>query len=395
MKGSYKNRISTITLPLCTALLFIFLTGCASLKTAPPKTFIEIKGKKEVLVAKDIGRGGEIYRQRWCGNNGMVYRLVDTEDAEVLNFETGKRTPVNIRQNDIFLNCSADGRKVFYLPAEQMPSTGERDPGGYGWFRETVDMYMYDIVTGEKKLVAKIKDPIPYDAISPDGKKILMGARHRLVYRTGAPELKSVWFTENRKPVGTTWFPDSSGVLGYGGGSSGIICIEIFGEDGWAKCFEMKDGNYGTDAPRADMKKRVYFLSVDFDIMTELTENYLHRCEIKKRDLSCKRISKDYNVMPTYGVLPDGDIIFQAYDDDDECLRRITPGQDVARCEITPSYGESVYKSIFLLGLSPDGRWLVFTRSNWTGWKARANGMGTDLWQGQMDMFVIDLKEEK
>ncbi len=158
----------------------------------------------------------------------------------------------------------------------------------------------------------------------------------------------------------------------------------------WSKFFCTL--NLYTPSPRADMKKRVYFLVSDMDLMTESVTNYLHRCEIKEKELSCERIIKNYNVMPTYGVLSGGDIIFQAYDD--ECLRRITPGQDVARCEITPRYGDSVYRSIGLQGLSPDGRWLVFTRSNWTGWKARADGMGSDLWQGQMDMFVIDLKKE-
>ncbi|MFQ5441941.1 MAG: hypothetical protein ACE5EB_04365 [Thermodesulfobacteriota bacterium] len=395
MKSPYKKTIpGRVFLAGLLFLVIIILSGCAGLNPAHERTHIKIKGKKEILVAKDIGKGGEIYPPRWCGNNGMAYRIVANDEVEMLDFQTGKRTPINIGPRDILLNCSPDGRKLFYLPVQERLPAGESDPGGYGWFGATVDMYMYDTVTGEKSLVASIKDPVQYDAISPDGTKILLGARHRLVIKKGAPDLKSVWFTKEWKPVGMRWFPDSSGVLGYGGESTGTICIEIFGEDGRARCFEIKDGNYGTDAPRADMKKRVYFLSVDFDSMTELRKRYLHRCEIKEMELSCERIIKDYNVMPAYGVLSDGDIIFQAYDDDANCIRRITPGRDTARCEITPRYGESVYRSIGLQGLSPDGRWLVFERDNWTGWKKRADGMGSDLWQGQMDLFVIDFMEE-
>lgn len=394
MKGLYKNRISTTTLLLCTALLFIFLTGCAGLNPAHERTHIKIKGKQEILVAKNIGRGGEIYRQRWCGNSGMVYRLVDTEDVEVLDFETGKRTPVNIGHNDILLNCSADGRKVFYLPAEKNQWIDERDPVSNRWYTETGAIYMYDIGTDKKNLIANIKDPKQYDAISPDGKKIFLGARHSLVGNKGASELKILWFTEEWNLFRVTWFSDSSGVLGFGVGASEGICVERFGKDGWAKCFEIKDGNYGTVAPRVDMENRVYFLVSDMDVMTESVTNYLHRCEIKERELSCERIIKDYNVMPTYGVLSDGDIIFQDYDGYGDCILRITPGRDVARCEITPRYGESVYGKVSLQGLSPDGRWLVFDRYTTREWRERADGMGSDLWQGQMDMFVIDLMEE-
>lgn len=387
--GGYLMRKKTIIL-LSLVILFS-LSGYAGSKGSEGAG-IKIKGK-EVLFARDIGRGGSIYLKRWCGNSGLVYRIYDTDDAEMLNFQTGKRTPIKVGPHDVLLNCSADGKKLFYLPAEERPSSSEFDPGGYGWYRDTVDMYMYDTVTGEKTLVASITEPVSYDAISPDGTKILLGERHGLASKTGAPGLEGVWFTEKWDLSRATWFPDSSGVLGYGGEHAGIICIEIFGEEGWARCFDIVDMEGSSDEPRADRENRVYFLYVEFDIMTELETNFLHRCDLRDRELSCERIIKDHNVMPTYGFLPDGDIVFQSYDDDPECIRRITPGQETARCEIYPQSGGSVYEHIGLTGVSPDGRWLVFNRYNTREWIEREDD-GASLWQGQNDLFVIDLMEE-
>lgn len=388
MKDSYKNRTFIWIFIAGAVFSLLALNGCAS-SLVSANTLTKIEGKKEILVARDIGRGGEIYLIRWCGNNGLAYRIVDTDDAEMLDFQTGKRTPIDIGPHDILLNCTPDGKKLFYLPSETDPD------GGYGWYGETVEMYRYDMETSEKTFVASVKEPISYDAVSPDGTKILLGERHRLASKIGAPEMEGVWFTEKWDPSEATWFPDSSGVLAYGGEHAGIICIEIFGKDGWAKCFNIVDMEGSSDAPRADRKNRVYFLYVEFDIMTELERMFLHRCDLRNRELLCERIIKNHNVMPTYGFLPDGDIVFQDYDDAlTNCILRITPGQKTARCEIYPQYGDSVYDRVSLRGVSPNGRWLVFDRYTTKGWKKRTDGMGSDLWQGQMDMFVIDLLNE-
>lgn len=370
------------------AFLLAVLNGCAGLKQTQDTPY-KIQNKKEILVARDIGRGGAIYLIRWCGKSGLVYRIVETREVELLDFRTGKRTPVDIDMQETHLNCTPDGKKLFYLPDEKRTS----DDGSVEWYRGSGDMYMYDTVTGEKTFVARTRGSGSYDAVSPDGTKILLGARHELASYSGAPGMEGVWFTEEWKPTEAAWFPDSSGVLAYGTHRGDQICIEIFGEDGWAKCFNMVDIDSSTHEPRADSKNRVYFLDVEFDFMTEWETNYLHRCDLRDGELSCERIIKDHDVFPTYGFLPDGDIVFGEYKKGD-CIRRITPGQETSRCEIYPRYGESVYRNVSLRGISPGGQWLVFSRSNSKGWKKRADGMGSDLWQGQIDMFVIDLMEE-
>jgi hypothetical protein len=56
---------------------------------------------------------------------------------------------------------------------------------------------------------------------------------------------------------------------------------------------------------------------------------------------------------------------------------------------IYQQYGDVVYDTVYLTGVSPDGGWLVFERSN----RLTKKPDGTFRWQ--VDLFVIDLKSDK
>ena len=166
------------------------------------------------------------------------------------------------------------------------------------------------------------------------------------------------------------------------------ICVEKFGEDGWAECFNEYDR---CDEFKVGRDNRIYYLERDAPL-DELYHIRLHQCDINDRKLECKRILKGFDdVLPSYGFLPDGDIVF--YDRyQGECIRRATPGQGNARCVITPEFGGVVYDSVSLRGISPDGRWLAFTRSNRERRKIKAGHYGQDDYLWRPDLFVIELK---
>jgi hypothetical protein len=263
MKGTYRRVVTGMFLS-GTVFLLVAINGCAGIPVSTTMP-IKIEGEEEIFVARDVGRGGGIYSLRWCGSSGLIYRLEDTAEVDLTDFQTKERTPLSLNRYDTLLNCSPDGKRVLYLDSESVRSDEEIEepkielaPGVFGWLGHTVDMYMYETATGKRTLVARMRSDTPYDALSPVGSKILLGERHGLAAKMAVPEWKGVWFTKRWKPYKAAWFPDSSGVLTYGEGYSNIICVEFFGKGGWAKCFEQE---YNTEALKTDREKRVYFLA--------------------------------------------------------------------------------------------------------------------------------------
>jgi hypothetical protein len=372
-------------------LFLVILFSLSGLEVESPAaegTAVKIKGKKEILVARDVGRGGGIYSLRWCGKRGLIYRLDNTSEVESIDFLSKERTKIVLNRYDTLLNCTPDGKRVLYLDEDSVRSDEEIEgpktelvPGVFGWLGHTVDMYMYDIVTDKRALVASIRSETPYDALSPDGSKVLLGERHRLAVKAAAAQWEGIWFTKGWKPYEAAWFPDSSGVLTYGEKYSNIICVEFFGKDGWARCFDLA---LDTEAFKGDRGKRFYFLGKS----PQSGKNNLHRCDIRDGEIFCERILEGYNVKPSFGFLPGGDIVFQDYDEYDECIRRVGQGRDNARCIIYPRYGDSVYDKVSLLGVSPDGRWLVFDRYN------RITEPDGESFRWRVDLFVIDLAND-
>ncbi|NIQ05811.1 MAG: hypothetical protein GWO20_08835, partial [Candidatus Korarchaeota archaeon] len=109
MKGSYKDNIFILMFLSAIVFSLIALNGCATGKRSSATTPIKIKGKKEILVARNIGRGGNIYHPNWCGNNALLYEG-DNIGIEIIDFITKKRFQISETSNNTALNCSPDGR---------------------------------------------------------------------------------------------------------------------------------------------------------------------------------------------------------------------------------------------------------------------------------------------
>ena len=376
---------------LALALIFL-LANCAAVPRAEEGAAAGIKGKKEILVARDIDRGGEgFYSLKFCGSSRLLFRSRNS-GVGLIDLRTKDRIKLDLTLSDALLNCTPDGRWLLYIDAKSERTDEEIEeenkieffPGVYGWLESTYDMYAYDTITDKKTLIASIRTRTEYDVLSPDGTKVLLGERHALAdgkWEEGMPQWEEVWFTKRWKSYDATWFRDSTGVITYGEEYSNILCIEFFGPDGWSGCFEQEDS---TDMLKTDGEGRLYYLEGG----PHAPRLYLNQCEVKDRELKCKRILEDYYVNHFFNFLSNGDIIFQEHGLPDNCIRRATPGGKEAPCVLTTQYGDVKYDGVGLDGVSPDGRWLVFKRYNST----RVPGGASVDWQ--FDLFVIDLKDD-
>ncbi|NIX02002.1 MAG: hypothetical protein GWN13_27935, partial [Phycisphaerae bacterium] len=114
MKTLLENKIF-IRMLLCGVISSLaVLSGCATVKQVSVTTPIKIKGKKEILVAEDIGRGSGVSRVFWCGNDALV-AYSDKTGMELIEVQGGKRIEVSRNGQDYPFNCSPDGRWVLYM----------------------------------------------------------------------------------------------------------------------------------------------------------------------------------------------------------------------------------------------------------------------------------------
>jgi hypothetical protein len=400
MRGLFMNRNNFLLFLL---IIFFSLNGCADLKQEPEETAIRIKGKEEMLVARDVGRGAGIFLPRWCGNNALLY-IGDNIGVELINFTTKKRVQISENRDDTSFNCTPDGKWVLYVDNDivrtiegdmTLDEYAKQDqPRGYAWY-----LYRYEVATGKRERIAAIGDGEGgwYEALSPDGSKILLGKRWFLAKDMTPPEWEALWFTNDWERFEfttdwsryeTRWFPDSSGVL-QTGRYSNSICVEFFGEDGWVGCFELDlkyEGNiFGL---KVDNENRIYFqVSEDYVVTQPFSKHFVYRCEIKKKDLFCEEVLERKGSFSSYAFLSDGDLVYDnSYKD--ECIRRFTPWRAEGGCVVDRRYGDVEYRDIMLIGVSHDGRWLVFERSNWE-WSPSIN----DFYH-KTDLFVIELKKD-
>jgi hypothetical protein len=261
----------------------------------------------------------------------------------------------------------------------------------FGWMGNVLDLYRYEIATGRKEKVAIVRGDAGHNMLSPDGEKVFLGARHSFASEVAAVEWKVLWLTDKwnewskwsiGKPV---WFPDSSGVVLHRDYPNSI-CIEFFGREGWAKCFEL-GSEYEKIIPYifVDRNGRIYF-SVNDDNFPQVGSRYfLYRCDIKDRALSCERIlDLGYYIEPNF--LHNGGMVFK--DQGNGCIRRLPLGQYDSGCILDSRSGEVVYNYISPAWISPDGRRLAFERGN------RMTRPDSDFSYLQRDLFVIELEDD-
>jgi hypothetical protein len=381
-----KKSFLTLFLGIISIGLFY---GCAGTIEKTSSPVIKIKSGTERLVAREYTRnGGAFFMIKWCGNKRLIFRSEKFKFG-LIDMKTGERTSLNLTLDDSLLNCTPDGKKLFYMDYASNREDGEPSkrtdiepsPGIFFWSSGSVeDMYLYDIETHEKTLVASVHDFTGDEVLSPDGRKILFGNRHRLTIKKGGPdEWETVWFAREKDQSSAIWLPDSSGVVSGGTMYADALCVEFFGKDGWDKCFKQDDSML---VFKVDREGLIYYLEWHF--LPE--QNFLRQCVIKDRNVVCKRMLEKYDVIRNFDFMPGGDIFFEDYDND-LCVHRSTPEGKVSECVIGARYGDHNYNSVHIIGVSPNGRWLAFNRNN----KTIIQG-GKRLYGGT-DLFVMELKD--
>jgi hypothetical protein len=343
--------------------LFTSITGYADEKQAATTQ----EQKEEIFIGQFKGD----ISAKWCGNNALVVseREYGIEWIDILNKKTIKISSRTFPDDyDYPLNCTPDGKWVVYVDSKSLradkgykpPNPKDCDDWG------VVDLYRYDVTTGKKQKFAVIRAPgCLYEAVSPDGMKILLGERHNSIIKMPNPKWNTVW-----KPVNAIWFLDSSGIAWIN--FKNTVAVEFFGKNGWAKKFELKQFEYKTFSLAVDKANRIYLYGVEKGKEKEA----LYRCSIKNKNLSCEKILERIS---DYKVLPNGDIVSS---DRTGCISHITVGQVDRKC-IVEKGGD--YDFIRIGAVSPDGQRLAFVRQK-VGKMERGGHMIT-----QSALFVINL----
>lgn len=381
---------------LLSLVILLSLSGYAGTEHRSKTAGTEIKGKKEVLVARDIGKGDEASGYMWCGKTGLLYKT-EAIGTELIDIITKKKVLISKNPLDRFLNCTPDGRWVLYTDYSSLredPAYEYEEGAFFGWMGMVLDIYRYDVVTEKTERIAIVRGDVPAEAISPDGKKIFLGARHSFSGEVTVPEWEGLWLTNewsewSKWDIGEPkWFTDSSGVVLKRYYPNGI-CVEIFGEHGWARCFDLvrqyRDDIYGFTV---DRENRFYFIQNEQTdrVYQSRSRHTLYRCNISRNEIFCEKIlERNRKISYNYGFLPDGSIVFH---DGRNCIRRAFPGQADAECMVGSRYENKVYDSVSFIGISPNGRWLVFERSNMI---TKSDGKFSH-WEN--DLFAIDLMDE-
>ncbi|MFQ5428073.1 MAG: hypothetical protein ACE5EZ_03735 [Thermodesulfobacteriota bacterium] len=330
-------------------------------------------GKKEILVAKDIGRGSGGWPLFWCGSDGVVVYNKEM-GIELIKVPSGKRIKISQSKLEYPFNCSPDGRWVVYmdrastrqdktdrvLRAEDLGFEPELDVWP-SWEGYVANLYRYEVATGKRQRFAVVRSDLPaWEVVSPDGLRAFLGSAHNSSIEMPEPKWEPLWLTHSGLNKddwdwGQTdgqWFSDSSGVVMPG---DKRLYVEIFGKGGWAKRFavkpELKDS---ISALSVDKNNGIYFLVSDDVPRQPRTKHSLYRCKIDDKKLSCKEVFYRNRYIFSYDILSNGDIIFT--ESDDNCIRRISAKHRNAECVAGGRYNAEV----LIIGISPDRKWLAY-----------------------------------
>lgn len=401
----YIEKKISLTLFLA-GLIFVLAVhdGYTAETQALSNKHVKIKGAQEILVARDASGGRMLYGPEWCGSNALLFNTSD--GIALIDVTSKEKITISSDRDDRRLNCTPDGKWVFYYRWSRDIFFPNPDYDGSTYDASTgmdaneaqplikvIEIYRYEVATGIRQRLA-ITSSIgsSRDLVSPDGKKILLGPEYHIVMAE-APELRFLWFNNTGWWMGEqAWFKDSSGVVAFVPGRLGV---EFFGENGWAKSFDLWKPGIGISSLKVDLENRIYFettetaLEMSDGILPQLHGNYLiHRCAIKAMSLDCERIMARENLGP-FEILPDGDIIFEVIYD--KCLHRFSSGKADEGCEIEARYGNDTYDDVHVIGTSPDGKRFAFERFKET---AVFKGMERDRKYSRYDLFFIEITDQ-
>jgi hypothetical protein len=347
---------------------------------------------KETLVAEDVGNGRDIYKGRWCGQSAILYHVENT-GLMVIDFVTGNRAHIG-GVNDTMFNCSPDGRWVLYESSGVVKTENEGDmtfdeyvkriPAAGVAFSYT---YRHEMATGRKERVAvtDMEDGEDYHALSPDGKKVILGGRNPFNSEIYVPEWQPVWFSGDQlESYEKRWFDDSSGVASYSHEPT-AVCVEFFGDAGWANCFEQDSGKAEISGLWLDNKGRIYF-SMGVDRALPSKAYSIYGCDIAHKTLQCgKIVERDFDgYAHPIGVLANGDFLLRG----DDCILRTQSLTAEGRCVANRFYEGNEYDGMYPLGISPDRKKLAIHR-----YRVGAETDGARAARAvHIDLFIMDLE---
>ncbi len=403
MKKVYKNRVVLIVFLACVAFSFS-IYDCKAGDPGLPGNLTKIKAEKEILVAKDVGGGKPFSIIRWCGNEALLIYGGEF-GTEWVDF-SGNKVIVSTKGTDFPVDCTPDGKWVIYKDRESSWLYKDKQgrlpenilDEGIGWHGLVIDLYRYEIATGRRQKFAVVRDDSG-SLVSPDGSKVLLGNKHDSTIDMPEPKWDKVWLKNEWTYNRTFWFADSSGVVTAIWGNGSGLGVEIFGEDGWAKEYDFEQLGFGTK-PRlsvylkaVDKENRLYFITGESIRVSKRMSRKKYRflrCKINDRDISCEEfgiLSEDEKgIEPNLlNLLPDGNIIFIR--GKDSCIHRLKPGETDAECIADVRYEDDTYKRIRLRAVSPDGKWIAFTRGK------EPPKPGGRFYRYQLDLFVKEIPE--
>ncbi|MFQ5441939.1 MAG: hypothetical protein ACE5EB_04355 [Thermodesulfobacteriota bacterium] len=378
MKSPYKKTIPGRVFLAGLLFLVIILTGCAGLKPASQHTSTKIKGKKEILVARDVTNRRPI----WCGRKAALVYSVSDESAsweEIFWFDVETGGKIKVAEPGTPMACTADGEWLVY-----------RDNGSYR--REkgnpdnaVVDLWRYELKTKRRQKIAVAYETevstIGEGVLSPTGLKLYLGRKPKEFIEMSEPEWEIVW-SQNKMHDGV-WLSDSSGMVRtYFNWKSKTehLALELLSPrkkliilepplTGPARSIQMIGPN------------RVYLrTNIRMKGFEAYGKDFIVSCEINrsKATLSCADVLELKHGIRGYDLLSDNEtIVFTEYED--RCIRIKRKGESAAPCITAANFDLGNH-----LTVSPDDRWVAFT-------VFRKREDGTSYTE---DLYVVNLEKD-
>lgn len=362
LNSKKKNAVALLFLII---VLIIGLTGYAADKQ------ISANGEKtkEILVARNV----TFQRSAWCGDN--TFLVVDKEGKlRVIDFLNSKSEIISNPHNVELETCTSDGEWVVYSNRQSV----RWDKGSYE--RSALDFWRYNLKTGKRQKFAVASDGSDVE-ISPDGKKFLFsGAKPRSFVEQPEPKWDLIW-TKSGTGLDSQWLNDSSTIVEIKSKDK-LISEEIS-----KNVIHQFDIDLGLIKNlRIDKSNRIYLLASPKPptwpkIFPSDLKYRLQRCSIKGEKLDCEDVLKHDKGIANFAITPDGKkIVFQesveavtpyiepikglrmrapiAYTwRENTCIWLSEEGTPEVKCITPNATGNSVFS------ISPDGKWLVFTRT--------------------------------
>jgi Tol biopolymer transport system component len=258
-------------------------------------------------------------------------------------------------------DCTTDGKWVIYADKRNP----RYDKGTLE--RVIIDFWRFNLITGQRQKFAIASDGTE-GKWSPDGKKLLFGGpKPRSSIGQPEPKWKLVW----TKTGGAfrQWLSDSSGIV--------IIARDkIYIEQAEKETVQLLNIDLGyIRILRVDRSNRIYLISRS---KPGRKKEQLVRCEINGDTLRCEDALKRDKSILWYDITPDGEqIVF--LEEGNTCAWHMRSRSSGPQCVVQQA-GPTI-------SISPDGKWLAFTRYRKIG-----ESSGTDVVEN--DLYVTTLEDK-